>query len=59
MDFVLNLLPYAAVAVLFFVVGAAVGAHNVPSVQKAITALKGAEQNAKDTLDKITAHKAS
>lgn len=52
-------LTYGGTAVAFFVVGAAVGAHNVPTVQKAITAIKAAETNAKDTLDKITAHKAT
>lgn len=55
----LDLLPYIATAVFFFLVGAAVGAHNVPTVTKAITAIKTAETNAQDTLSKITAHKAS
>lgn len=52
-------LTYGGTAVAFFVVGAAVGAHNVPTVAKAITALKGYEQSAQDTLAKITAHKVS
>ena len=53
----LELLPYAGVAVLFFLVGAAVGAHNVPTVAKAITALKSAEANAVNTLQTIGQHK--
>lgn len=54
-----DILTYGGTAVAFFVVGAAVGAHNVPTVQRAIVAIKAAETNAKDTLDKITAQKAS
>lgn len=54
----LDLLPYAAVAVFFFLVGAAVGAHNVPTVSKAIAALKSAESSAINTLTTIGQHKA-
>lgn len=56
------MLPYiidVAVAVVFFVVGAGVGAHNVPTVTKAIDALKAAEASATATLAQITAHKAT
>ena len=57
----LDLIAPIATAVFFFIVGAAVGANNVPTCgeshrchQKAF-----AEANAQDTLSKITAHKAS
>lgn len=44
--------------VFIFVVGAAVGAHNVPTVAKAIASLKAAEANAINTLTTIGQHKA-
>lgn len=47
------------VGVVAFVGGAYVGATHVPTVTNAIAALKAAEQKAKDTIDKITSHKAS
>ena len=46
------------IGVLSFVVGAAVGAHNVPTVAKAIASLKAAEANAINTLTTIGQHKA-
>lgn len=55
----MEMLMYVAGGLFIFVLGTIVGANNVPSVQKAIAALKSAEQNAQDTLAKITAHKAS
>lgn len=54
-----DILTYGGTAVFFLVVGAGIGAHNVPTVDKAITALKGAEASAQAQLQKITAHKAS
>lgn len=54
-----DILTYGGTAVFFLVVGADIGAHNVPTVDKAITALKGAEASAQAQLQKITAHKAS
>lgn len=49
----------AAGAVVVFVVGVAVGAHNAVTVDKAIAVVKQAEASAQATLAKITAHKAS
>lgn len=54
-----DLLLVAAGAVVFFVGGVLVGAHNAPTVDKSIAALKAAEASAQATIDKITAHKAS
>lgn len=54
----IELLKDGGIAVLFFVVGAAVGAHNAPTVAKAIAALKAAEANAINTLTTIGQHKA-
>lgn len=53
-----DILTYGGTAVAFFVVGAAVGAHNVPTVAKAIASLKAAESNAINTLTMIGQHKA-
>lgn len=47
-----------AIVVSFFV-GAAFGAMNAQTVDKAIAAITAAENSAKATLSKITAHKAS
>lgn len=47
------------VAVVFFAIGAAVGVHNTPTVNKAIAAVKAAEADAVATLKTITDHKAS
>lgn len=55
----IELLEFAGVAALFFVGGALVGVHNVPTVDKAIAVLKAAEASAQAQLAKITAHKAS
>jgi hypothetical protein len=46
------------IGVVSFVVGAFVGVHNVPTVDKAIAAIKAAEADAQTTLTKITATKA-
>lgn len=53
------ILEFIGTGVLFFVAGAAVGVHNVPTVDKAIAAVKAAEASAAATLAKITAHKAT
>lgn len=45
--------------IVAFIAGAAVGVHNVPTVDKAIAAVKAAEASAAATLSKITAHKAT
>jgi hypothetical protein len=55
----LNIIGEALVLVVTFVVGVAVGAHNVVSVDKAIDVVKKAEQSAQATITKITAHKVS
>lgn len=55
----MEILEFIGVAVVFFVGGAAVGVHNVPTVDKAIAAIKAAEASAAATLASITAHKAS
>lgn len=54
-----NLLIEGLLVVAAFVGGVAYGATNVPSVTKAIAALKQAEQKAVATLAEITSHKAS
>ncbi len=54
-----EILVLALSAVFIFVIGAAVGAHNAATVDKAIATIKQTETNAKAQLDKIIAHKAS
>lgn len=55
----LEALVHVVMIAITFIAGVAVGVHNVPSVTKAITAIKAAEDNAKTTLARITSHKAS
>lgn len=54
-----DILFYAVSVVVVFVGGVFLGDSHSPTVTKAITALKAAEQKAQDTLAKITNHKAS
>lgn len=55
MEFVI----YGVIALVSFAAGVVVGIHNVPTVDKAIAAVKAAEASAKATVEKIAAHKAS
>lgn len=55
----IEVLIHVVLIAITFIAGIGVGAHNVPSVTKAIAAIKAAEDNAKTTLARITSHKAS
>lgn len=55
----IELIIAGVVVVLAFCAGAIIGVNNVPTVDKAIAAIKAYEANAAATLAKITAHKAS
>lgn len=54
----ITILEFVGVGGLGLVAGALIGVHNVPTVDKAIAAIKAAEGSAAATLAKITAHKA-
>lgn len=55
----MDLIVIVVGAVLVFVAGIVIGANNKVSVDEAIASLRNAEAQAKATIDKITAHKAS